>query len=86
MSTLKLLQIKVDEMVEKRQSVGSWSSCGPDGITVDFSASHHLPTGEQVAFEIRYEEVMDLLKEKINDHELRLANLMEYEHLYEVNS
>ena len=71
-------------MVETRQSVGSWSSCGIDGTTIDLSASDYLPTGEQVAFEVRYEEVMDLLKESMHDRESRLARLLEYENLHQV--
>jgi 23S rRNA U2552 (ribose-2'-O)-methylase RlmE/FtsJ len=71
-------------MVKMQQVVRELSGSVTDYAKVDLSQSQALPKSQCIAFDIHYEETMDLLKEKIRDHELVLKLVEDYENHYEV--
>lgn len=67
-------------MTITRQSVSEWSTSDYPSADVG-----NLPNCQWVEFDICYEQVMDLLNEKMSDLESLLVNVLECEVLYQVN-
>jgi hypothetical protein len=76
----------MDEMLKTEQTVKELSDSELGcANSVDLSQSLVLPKSRCIAFDVQYEEVMDLLKEKIREKDLILTLLQDYENHYEVN-